>query len=241
MNRSVRLLVFLGLSALPAHGQQCPKGNPSGPSTASEVRTLEGRLVYHNGIRQWFELKLDKPECGQVSVELVRTDGKQTTMEVLRGCRVRTRGILDDSPTGYYSLDVFQDVSQIEATGNCLPKPPFPNYSSASPDKTIREYRVEMDISDDENRTFVFHVTSGGKELTPWQAYASYFLTGGFVLYGDCGAGFVVDRVFGTPEADPSHFTGARDPSDHAMFFPEYSREKGIHPLHLGYTCVRAK
>jgi hypothetical protein len=152
---------------------------------------------------------------------------------------VRTKGILDDSPTGYYSLDVFQDVLEIGTIADCTPKPPFPDYSRAKPNKAIRKYRVEMDISDDADRTFVFHVSSDGKGLTPWQAYASYQLTGGFVLYGNCGEGFAVDRVFGTPEARPSHFTESREPSDSAMFFPEYSREGSVHPLHLGYTCVR--
>lgn len=87
----------------------------------------------------------------------------------------------------------------------------------------------------------VFHVSSAGKELRPWQAYASYLFTGGFVLYGECGEGFVVNRVFGTPQASPSHFEEPRDPSDMAMFDPEGAAASGTKKLHLIYTCLRLK
>ena len=75
--------------------------------------------------------------------------------------------------------------------------------------------------------------------MRPWQAYASYMLTGGFVLYGYCGEGFVVDRVFGTPQATPQHFEEPRTPEDAAMFDPESAAASGKKDLHLGYTCVR--
>ena len=85
----------------------------------------------------------------------------------------------------------------------------------------------------------LFRVTSGDKELQPWQAYASYWLTGGFVLYGLCGDGLVVDRVFGTPEAHPGHFDSPRVSGDMAMFDPEGAAASGKRDLQLGYTCVR--
>jgi|ERR1035437_160768 hypothetical protein len=85
----------------------------------------------------------------------------------------------------------------------------------------------------------VFRVLSSGKELRPWQEYASYFLTGGFVLYGYCGEGFVVDKVFGTPQATPQHFEEPHSPDDAAIFDPESAATAGKKDLHLGYTCVR--
>jgi hypothetical protein len=87
----------------------------------------------------------------------------------------------------------------------------------------------------------VFRVTSAGKELRPWQAYASYSLTGGFVLYGHCGDGFVVDRVFGTPEAHPGHFDDPQSAGDMAAFDPESASAAGKKDLQLGYTCVRER
>ena len=61
----------------------------------------------------------------------------------------------------------------------------------------------------------------------------------GFVLYGYCGKDFVVDEVFGTPEANPSHFTEGGSPDDAAAFNPESAAAAGKKELNLGYTCVR--
>jgi len=226
--------------ALPARGQQCPKENPNGPSEPSEARKLEGQLIYHDGIRKWFELKLDRPECGQESVELVQGDGAfapgyPASLEILRGCRVRTKGVLDLPSTGYYSLDLYQAVDEIVPVGECMKQLPFPDYSKAKPDKSIRSYRVEMAIDYEQgDHPISFRVTSRGKELKPWQAYASYLLTGGFVLWGDCADGFAVDKAFGTPEAKPQVI-------DSALFDPESAATAGKKKLRLGYTCMRER
>ncbi len=206
---------------------------------------MEGRLVFHDSIRRWFELKLDQPQCGQTSIELVRekhafAPGDRTPLEVLRGCRVRSSGVIDFAPTGYYSLDTYQAVDQIEPVGTCAQQLPFPDYPKSKPDKTVRRFRVDMYVDyEPGDHPITFHVSSAGKELRPWQAYASYMLTGGFVLYGYCGEGFVVDRVFGTPQATPQHFEEPRTPEDAAMFDPESAAASGKKDLHLGYTCVR--
>ena len=221
-------------------GQQCPQPSTTGPATPSELRTLEGRLVYHDGIRQWFELKLDQPQCGQASIQLVRGERNWNPLEVLRGCRVRSRGSIHFSGTGYYSLDTYQSVTDIEPVATCARQSPLPDYSRAKPDKEVRAYRVEMDVDyEPGDHPIVFRVSSSGKVLRPWQAYASYLLTGGFVLYGRCGEGFVVDKVFGTPQAKPSHFDEPRDSGDMAAFDPESAAASGQKDLRLGYTCVR--
>jgi hypothetical protein len=225
--------------ATAAHGQRCPEENPKGPSIASEVRTLEGKLVYHDSIRKWFELKLDQPQCGQTSTELV--PGDLPKLQVLRGCRVRSKGALFFSPTGYYSLDTAQSVDEIVAIGDCMQQSPFPEEPKAKPDKRIRAYRVDMHVNyAPGDHPVVFRISSAGKELHPWQVYASYILTGGFVLYGMCGDGFAVDKVFGTAQADPSHFDEPGNPSDRAMFEPEGAAAVGVTDQHLSYTCVRA-
>jgi len=204
------------------------------------VIPIEGRLVYHDGIRKWFELKLDQPQCGQASIELVRGDRDWTPLEVLSGCRVRSRGTIDFSPTGYYSLDTNQGVDEIEPVGPCARQSPFPDYSRAKPDKAIRAYRVEMDVDyRPGDHPIVFRVSNSGKDLRPWQAYANYVLTSGFALYGSCGEGFVVDKVFGTPQANPSHFAELQDSGDMATFDPEHAAASGKMDLRLGCTCVR--
>ncbi len=235
--RALTLAVAI-CAALPALGQECPQTGAT--HTQSEVRTLEGTLVFHDSIRQWFELKLDRPQCGQASIQLVRGQREWTSLEVLRGCRVRSRGTIDFSPTGYYSLDMYQDVQQIESLGACVRQPPFPDYSKAKPDDTVRQYRVDMHVDYEAgDHPIRFSVSSAGKQLRPWQAYARYMLTGGFVLYGFCGEGFVVDKVFGTPRANPSHFDEPRGPDDMAMFDPESAAAAGKTDLRMGYTCVR--
>jgi hypothetical protein len=206
----------------------------------SEVRTLEGQLVFHDGVRQWFELRLDPPQCGQAGIEIVPAKEDLAPIEVLRSCRVRSRGAIGFSPTGYYSLDMFQEVQAIEPVGRCERLLPFPDYSKAKPDKTVRSYRVEMHVDyRPGDHPVRFRVATADRELQPWQAYASYLLTGGFVLYGFCGKGFVVDTVFGTLEARPDHFDEPRTPSDMAVFDPESAAAAGKRDLHLGYTCVR--
>jgi len=102
--------------------------------------------------------------------------------------------------------------------------------------------RVDLRVTwEPGDHSISFRVTNGGKELRPWQAYASYHLTGGFVLFGRCGDGFVVDEVFGTPEAHPGHVDDPRSPDDMAMFDPESAAAAGKNDLQLGYTCVRTR
>jgi hypothetical protein len=189
-------------------------------------------------MRQWFELKLDKPQCGQTSIQVAPLEDS-THIEIFRGCRVRSRGELDYRITGYISLEMYQNLRTIEPIGKCERKAPFPDYSNAKPDSGIREYRVDMILNYKRgDHPIIFRVTNAGKELRPWQAYASYFLTGGSVLYGNCGEGFVVDKVFGTPEANPGHFD-QESPDDMATFDPESAAAAGKWHLQLSYTCVR--
>ncbi len=241
----MRITIFAifaaALATATAGGQQCPQANKTGPDTASEVRTLEGALVFHDAMRKWFELKLDTPQCGQASIELVRlTLDDSKPVEVLRGCRVRSKGTIAFSSTGYYSLKMYQDVEEIESIGACEEQLPFPDYSDEKPDETVHRYRVDMDFNyRPSDYPINFRVSSAGKELQPWQAYASYVLTGGFALYGHCAEGFVIDKVFGTSQAKPSHSDEPRTPDDTAMFDPESAAASGIKDLHLGYTCLR--
>lgn len=234
------VLVFAICAAVSALSQDCPEESAAGPSVASEPRTMEGWIVYHDGIRKWFELKLLQAQCGEGSVELVQLSDNKTPLEIFRDCRVKSTGTIDFAHTGYYSLDVFQSVDKIEAVGACIKQSPFPDYSKLKPDKSISQYQVDMKVDyHPGDHPVVFRVSSGGKELQPWQAYASYSLTGGFVLYGYCGDGFFVDKVFGTPEAKPSNFDDPGSPDDFAAFDPESAAAAGKWDLQLGYTCVR--
>lgn len=235
----VLVFTFTVCVAAQAVAQECPLRSSSGPSTPSKAQTLEGQLAFHNDIRGWFELKLDRAVCGHDSIQLVPLK-KEQPLGILMGCRVRSRGTIDFSPTGYYSAYVFQDVEQMEPVGKCVKQQPFPDYSSAKPDERVRAYTVYMHIDyRPGDHPLEFRVHSAGQELQPWQAYASYMLTGGYVLYGYCAKGFVVDKVYGTLAAHPMHFDEPRTPEDAAAFDPESAAAVGKTDLRLGYTCIR--
>jgi hypothetical protein len=233
-------LVFAPFGTARASGQECPRWSSLGPSTPSKVRTLEGQLIFHNDIRGWFELHLDKHQCGKVSIQLVSGNEKAKSLELLRGCRIRSTGTIDFSLTGYYSADLFQDVANVEPVGKCVMQPLFPDYSRIKPDGRVSAYTVDMHIDYRRgDHPLEFKVQSAGRELRPWQAYANYELTGGYVLYGRCAEGFVVDKVYGTPAARPTHFAEPRTPDDMAQFDPESAAAESKTDLHLGYTCIR--
>jgi hypothetical protein len=235
-------LLFLACGAGRASAQQCPRASSTGQDTPSPVRSLEGRLIYHDDIRQWFELRLDKPTCRQTSIQLLEPDSDPRALERFRGCRVRSSGSIVFSLTGYYSRDLNQRAERVEPVGACSRRKPFHNYATVRPDAHVRSYRVSMHVDyRPGDHPIVFHVWSAGREIRPWQAYASYMLTGGFVLYGLCGDGFVVDRVYGTPEARPFHFDDPRTPADMAAFDPESAAQAGKAVLDLGYSCVRER
>jgi hypothetical protein len=236
----ILLLVLVIGGASRAAAQDCPRSSSTGADTASEAQTLKGRLIYHDGIRQWFELKLESKKCSEESIQLTMADRSWKPLQEFRDCYVATFGKMDFSSTGYYSRDIYQDVTSVIPIGSCVRKAPFADPSNAKPDRHVRAYNVDMHVDyGPGDHPIVFHVRSGKRDLRPWQAYASYMLTGGFVLYGLCGQGFVVDKVYGTPAARPSHFDEPRDPGDMAEFDPETAAQSGKTDLHLGYSCVR--
>ena len=106
----------------------------------------------------------------------------------------------------------------------------------------LASYRVEFSLryGDDEPDTPIkVSVTHQGQKLWPWQAYASYFLTGGFALYGACAENYVLGTVSGTIEGHPGHFDEVGSASDKATFDPESAAAAGVRHQRLTYTCVR--
>jgi hypothetical protein len=74
---------------------------------------------------------------------------------------------------------------------------------------------------------------SDGRILTPWQAYASYWLTGGYVFYAYCADGFDLTHFVGTPETKPWLV------DNYIAMDPEGAAQKHVTRLRLDYTCRR--
>lgn len=100
-------------------------------------------------------------------------------------------------------LPIYMNVEKKTVEGPCSLKPKVPTYWNAKPQRGIRRYRVAMSIHYRGDGGVTARVTSAGRELRPWQAYASYMLTGGYVFYGYCAKGYSMTRMQGPPVAKP--------------------------------------
>ena len=101
---------------------------------------------------------------------------------------------------GFLTERADQTVDKIEAAPNCIRQAAFPDYSKAKPDPSIHSYRVAIRI-EYQGDHIAITARSGDRILTPWQAYASYQLTGDFGLYAYCAGDFYVAHFTVTPEA----------------------------------------
>lgn len=244
ISKACLLPIFLGsLTSGIALGQQRSQATVKEPKIPSQAETLSGQLVFHDGLRKWFELKLDRAQFGEGSIQLIPGAEDPNPMLALRGCRVRSKGLIFSSPIGdpYYSLHTTQSVQHIEPVETCTLKPPIPSSGNGTaPDQDVHDYQVDMRVnSSPGDHPVIFRVSSAGKELQPWQAWARYELTRDFALNGLCDGGFVVDQVFGTLQARPAHLIVPQDSQNIAVFDLRSAALSGKTDLQLGYTCVR--
>jgi len=240
--RGALIAVFLSLATTAVLAQPCPKENPNGPSFESESRTLTGKVVFHDEIRQWFGLQLVTPICGLQEIQLLQGGGafevdesNAQEIETYRGCKVTVQGPLGIPGTGYYSANLYQNVDKITPSPGCILKPPFPDYSKARPSPSIHSYRVYMRIDyATRGGHIVIAAQSGNKPLTPWQTYARYTLTGGYVFYAYCADGFEITHFTGTPAAKPWLI------DKEIAMDPETAASRHINHLRLDYVCRRS-
>ncbi len=116
----------------------------------------------------------------------------------------------------------------------------MPDYSKLKPDPSIGSYRVDMKIDySPHGGSVIATIRSGSRTVTPWQAYANYDLTGGYVFYGHCPEGYVITTVSGTPQGNPSHSDEPGTPDDMATFDPESAAQKHVLHQRLSFTCRR--
>src|ERR1700722_4873803 len=135
MRASPFVLLILLFASSHIFAQDCPKATPDGPLLDSAPRKLTGKVVFHNDLRQWLSLELDAPVCGSKQIQLVEFDeGDSHSFEVFRGCRVTVSGKLGIPGTGYYSAELYQEVTEIQPGADCVRQPAFPDYSKVKPD-----------------------------------------------------------------------------------------------------------
>jgi hypothetical protein len=234
---TVLVLICLSISQ-PSGAQDCPRRNPNGADVASVSRTLQGKVIFHDDLRQWLSLQLDSQVCGESVVELVNPDIDKPNplpLEVFRGCRVRANGILGLPNTGYYSADLYQNVTHIEALEGCVRQPAFPEYSKMSPARSVRKYQVSMWFHYGPFADPVHAKIAMAKQvLSPWQIYAHYYLTGGFSFYGYCADGFTMSHMAGTPEANPWMV------DNYLAMNPETAAAKHVSHIKVSFTCTRS-
>lgn len=236
MMRALLIVVLLAsLAGFTSQAQDCPRNDPNGPFVDSIPRTLHGRVVFHNDLRQWLSLELDKPVCGERTVQILMLDKNSDStghLETFRGCRVKATGPLGLAGTLYYSADIYQTLEKIEPDPDCVRQTALPDYSKSRPARGIRSYQVKL--------WFDFYgpqgplhgrVTSGAKVLTPWQAYATYSFNGAEDLVAGCTGGYSMKRWWATPGAKP----WAMDAQ--VYLSPEWAAEKHIRHIQLSYSC----
>ena len=223
-----------------AGAQACPRESTTGPSVDSAVMSLRGLVVYHDDLRQWFELRVNNAVCGTRTIQLVEGEaGPKGQLEQLRGCQVEAKGRLSIPATGYYSAELYLSPESLAGLEGCRKKALLPDYSKLHPAPDLRAYRVTMRVHYGYSGPPMVAVVTAGRRMTPWQEYASYTLTGGFVFYGMCAAGFEVWNGHGTRAANAGQLEPPGEPADFAMMDPETAAERGVRWLTLRYDCGR--
>jgi len=184
-----------------AEAQTCPNGFEE----ASAASTLHGTLTYHDELREWLGLKLDKSTCGEEEIQLVFLEPKHwREAEALRECNVTVIGTLFYSPTGYYSAGMAVTDAMVAPDVSCKPFPvkPDPSLAPRKANVTIFVAEIAVDYRNKGRvRVRVWEDEQRKSELTPWQPYVHYMLTGSQdVMWFGCADGFEITRISQKPK-----------------------------------------
>ncbi len=189
------------LSCLAVHAQVCPS---EGLTTAKTSSTLHGKLISHEDLRQWLELKLDQQACGWGSVQVNSGLIDLKEMHRFRDCGITITGNLFKPMTGYYSLGLAVDVDKIRPDDDCKPHPVQPDLSKYPIPATVKSYMVTIRVDYRDGGHIDVKVSPTVRStvtFTPWQAYARYSLTGSpDVIWFDCAHAFEVAGASQSPK-----------------------------------------
>jgi hypothetical protein len=227
--------VMVLLSCRDLSAQVCPPGYGSlSKMHAKEVSSLHGKLIYHEDLWQWHELKLDNKTCDSESVEVFSGKIDEKQAHRYRNCSVTITGRLF-FPNAGSALSLAIDADKIQPDRDCKPHP-VDDLSKVPIPKTVRDYivTIQVDYINSHTDVKIRQSAQGTTLLTPWQAYASYYLTGGrTVIWFDCAEGFDVIKASQIPKHNDEAI-----PSVHGDNFTEFDG-KGLHTL--TFQCQRSR
>jgi hypothetical protein len=215
--------------------QACPSEDESGPGIPS---TLHGKLLYHEDLRTWHEIKLSQKVCNWESIQVISTKLDWNYVHRFRGCAVTITGRLFTPVTGYYSLGLAMDAGKIQPDDDCKPFPIQPDLSKVPIPKTVQQYIVTISVDYRNGGHIDVKVGSTAKgkiALKPWQAYAGYHLTGAAdVIWFDCAKGFEMIKADQIPKMNREISPSA--PGDNYTGFDE---DNGLNTL--VFECRRTR
>jgi hypothetical protein len=210
------LLCLLLLSAIATYSQSCPKEDPHGRGEAPEFSSLHGTLQYHDELRQWLGLKLDRPACGEFEVQLVFIKPDEwRRAESFRECTVMVSGKLYESPTGYYSADMAISDPELKPDPSCRPYPVKPDPTAARIPTDLRTFHASVTV-DYRGKGYVEVKAWRGEDrrvpLEPWQAFVNYSLTGSEdVMWFVCREDFQIKNITQDPKSPTGIFQDEPD------------------------------
>ena len=169
---------------------------------------LADRAVY---VKNMERLSLDKPACGEDEMQLVFLEPKHwREADALRECNVTVIGTLFYSPTGYYSADMAVTDAMVAPDVSCKPFPVKydPSLAPRKANITIFVAEIAVDYRNKGRvRVRVWENEQRKSELTPWQPYVHYMLTGSQdVMWFGCADGFEITRINQKPKPKDGWF-----------------------------------
>jgi len=200
------VLSLLLFSASEAFAQTCPKQDSRGPHDATEPSVLHGTLVYHDELRTWLGLKLDRPACGETEIELLfDTSDAWRKADSLRNCGVTATGKLYLGDTAYYSVPMAIADPQLSPDDWCRPSPVEPDPSKAPVPPQLHTYYVSITIDTRGKGHTAARVSldpDARESLAPWQAYTHFSINGGGdLLWFGCREGFSAANAVEHPQS----------------------------------------
>ncbi|HEY2460989.1 MAG TPA: hypothetical protein VGI16_09280 [Candidatus Acidoferrum sp.] len=235
----MRILIFFAMvlsAATASTAQICPASNESNSGKAPKAAIIRGRLRFHDDLRHWLGIELNRPLCGKTEIQIAFSKGDQwKRAKTLRGCTITATGKLYDSPTGYYSADLAIFDPIIKADSSCHPLPLEAGPRAHPSEIPHGPYQTSISIDYRGKGHVDVNVSQGEKKLIPWQDYVDYMLSGSAeVVWLYCAKDFRVTDITQVPE-NPDGITREKP----SLIGVTVQGTTGVHVIN--FTCQESK